>query len=460
MYRSYNHQVMDLTNNKKQLLVKLLFEYRRIAKIILNKQINSLHKTGYLSTKSKDFYVDIPTFLSERYKDTIKRQVDGMLKSYISNRKNDYKKIVYKSSLSDETKKELYIVNKLNGWFKKENKLANKIFKHVLSKNRFPSTKRINMHLSNKVYKLEENKTTKSCTYHILLNTCSGIRGDKTVFSLKTNTRFDEIIKNEKGDKKDLKIHNSIQVNFKNNCLTNIVLGISFSKKENLSELSVNKIGLDFGIKNLLTLDNGSIYGQNFIKKLLYYDKRITCLQKELQIRGKIKLSENKRYCSLTNSLRAFIKNEVCRVVNRIIKINKPSEMVFEELDFSDSLLSKKMNRILRNCGLAILKNKLISVNEELGIKITYVNPAYTSQECSSCKYVDNNFLCQCCGLKLPADVNSARCIVGRSNDTYLMNNKYLTRVAVKRHLMCKSRKVFSECVLSSTHGRVNPSKS
>ena len=49
------------------------------------------------------------------------------------------------------------------------------------------------------------------------------------------------------------------------------------------------------------------------------------------------------------------------------------------------------------------------------------MNPAYTSQECSGCGVVDKEsrktrslFECVACGLRLHADVNAARVILGR----------------------------------------------
>jgi putative transposase len=110
LIRSYKFQV-DSNIGKEKSLLNILFEYRRVAKIILNLQLNSLYKTGKIEFSNK-LYQPIKTFLSERYKDVIKRQVDGILKSYISNRKNDFKKIVFNSKLNNDFKKELYIINK------------------------------------------------------------------------------------------------------------------------------------------------------------------------------------------------------------------------------------------------------------------------------------------------------------------------------------------------------------
>ncbi|MCS6875686.1 MAG: zinc ribbon domain-containing protein [Aquificaceae bacterium] len=65
--------------------------------------------------------------------------------------------------------------------------------------------------------------------------------------------------------------------------------------------------------------------------------------------------------------------------------------------------------------GLEI-KNKLRGLQEEHGIEVVYVNPAYGFQAFSGCGYVDkesrksrSEFECKLCGKKLQAGVNASR---------------------------------------------------
>ncbi|GAA2356827.1 hypothetical protein GCM10010404_06780 [Nonomuraea africana] len=55
------------------------------------------------------------------------------------------------------------------------------------------------------------------------------------------------------------------------------------------------------------------------------------------------------------------------------------------------------------------------------GVAVVYVDPAYTSQACSTCGHVDKKnrpdqetFLCTSCGFAEHADVNAARNIASR----------------------------------------------
>ena len=73
------------------------------------------------------------------------------------------------------------------------------------------------------------------------------------------------------------------------------------------------------------------------------------------------------------------------------------------------------MNAILRNCGRSIIQSKLADLEQRFGVAATEVNPAYTSQTCSACGYVDrrnrpsqSRFKCLWCGREMHADLNAA----------------------------------------------------
>jgi putative transposase len=114
--------------------------------------------------------------------------------------------------------------------------------------------------------------------------------------------------------------------------------------------------------------------------------------------------------------LRGYIRTELRRVLNRYVEVRKPSQIFLERLNFSSPDLSRRMNRILQNCGRSVVRPKLQALKEEFGVETTEVVPAYTSQTCSCCGYVDRrnrktqaNFACVWCGRVLHADVDASR---------------------------------------------------
>jgi putative transposase len=155
---------------------------------------------------------------------------------------------------------------------------------------------------------------------------------------------------------------------------------------------------------------------------------------------------KSRQHNNIVNYIRNLLKQEVCRSINSIVRTHKPKEIVIEKLDFSNTNLSKSMNRILRNCGMSIVKQKMGQIEQELGIVITYVNPAYSSKVCIRCGYVDEKnrpsqkvFKCRLCGLRLHADVKAAREHLLRSSYSGTKDNPYgvhKSKQSVLKHIV------------------------
>ena len=179
MYRAYE---MKLLANKKKLKIidSILIEYRKTASSIFN-----LYWSNFISTGEIPQFIELSSIksnLSERYKQTCAAQVRGILMSYISNRQNDFKEIIYKSSLCNEDQKiKLLFINKHHKFFdevvfvrKKEIepetiKLARKIFHRLLKVNRLPRMNGISMALDEKVAAVAESSNNSLVGYWVKL---------------------------------------------------------------------------------------------------------------------------------------------------------------------------------------------------------------------------------------------------------------------------------------------------
>ena len=181
-------------------------------------------------------------------------------------------------------------------------------------------------------------------------------------------------------------------------------------------------LGLDTGMVNLVATSQGAIFGQGFNTKLRRWDDRLQHLTKGLQGAGVFHLSEAKRYRDFVHRMRAWVTSEVKGAVNRALALGKPSTVVIEALNFSaqEGTLSKKMNRLVRRMGTGIFQQTLTMKSQEQGFRLVKVNPAYTSQECTSCFFISrknrrgNDFRCVCCGKQAHADSKAARTLVKR----------------------------------------------
>lgn len=420
MHRAYE---MKLLANKKKLKIidSILNEYRKTASSIFN-----LYWSNFISTGKIPQFIELSSIrsnLSERYKQTCASQIRGILMSYISNRQNDFKEIIYKSSLCDEDQKiKLLFINKYHKFFdeivlmrKKEIepetiKLARKIFHHLLKVNRLPKMNGISMALDEKVAAVAESRNNSLIDYWVKLST---LESRKPIMLPVARNKYYEAVKATRA--------NFIQLNKDRDGR----VSISFIKDVVSEKISfkTDRVSIDLGLTNLLTFNDGSMYGRTYLSsRLKDYDKKISTLCARLQRNG-VRPRSSRRYRKLVDSLRAFLKNEIGRVMNKSFKRFLPKHIVVERLNFQSQRLSKRLNRLIGNFGKSIVKAKLNDFSEKYGTTIEEVNPAYTSQTCSSCDYVAKKnrrsqsvFICACCGLKLHADINAARCIDTRSS--------------------------------------------
>lgn len=438
MIRTY--KLKQLANNEKKIkIISVINEYRKTAITICNYQW-----TNFFLNKKFNKNLDIKNLqskLSERYKQTNQYQVVGVLQSYLSNIQNKFVQIVYKSTFDSDTKMKMFFINKYKLWFNTSVKLkdglinpdtlkiSRKIIKNLFKKNRKPDLSKINMALDKKVAIIEKSKTAEF-EYWVKISTLES--GKPVIIPLKSNKYFESI----QGELK-----NFCQINLdKNNELDfYLIKDVPDEKESYIPNKEV--IGIDIGLCNLISLDNGNMFGKKVFAYLKHYDKIITKLAKHLQKQG-IKLSQNKRYSSLVKKVRNYLKNEINRIFNKVIKLNKPKEIVLEKLDFRNMNLSKRLNRIISKFGKSYIKSKLESISERYGIKITFINPAFTSQECTNCHYVDKNnrktqekFICKCCDKKLNADVNASRNIVARrsSNIEIYLKRESILNILTKK---------------------------
>ena len=107
-----------------------------------------------------------------------------------------------------------------------------------------------------------------------------------------------------------------------------------------------------------------------------------------------------------------------------------------------------------------LMRKKLDTLKEEFNIKITEVNPAYTSQTCHNCGYVSKLnrksqkvFVCKFCGKKQNLDINASRNILKRSSykngGIYIPKSKILDELV---NLFIERYKGVNSCPLILTN--------
>tara|TARA_B100000378_G_scaffold203137_1_gene166445 strand:+ start:1107 stop:2630 length:1524 start_codon:yes stop_codon:yes gene_type:complete len=461
--------------DKNNIIWDLYNEYKKYYSFQINKQYRLYQKTGYLN-KQIDTKKD-KSLLSERYRRCVVYQVCGQLQSWLSNRDNKIKDIIHNcKSLNDNEKRILHIIRrspqdfkerKISILDKKTNDIKEEIYitkkyiqiyKSILRqvKWRLPSNKNISMQLNNNVIQLVQRKTNhkkqKATNFDYWFELSTLTKGRKTYIPAQMNSYLKTQL--DKGE-----LLNAVRIDFK---YSHISFNLMIDKRQETYENEIESIGIDFGTKHLFALSTGNIFGVNFGKQLKSYDNKISTLQKRLQYQG-IKPRQSKRYRKLVFTCREFIKNEINRNFNKIIKEIKPQKIVLEKLDFRHSKLNKTMNRILRKCGRSVVKSKLQTLEKDYGIKITEVNPAYTSQKCNKCGFVHrlnrNNrdqFKCKNCNYTKHADINASKNIETRSSCPLLKGKS--GKRTIKKHLFKSFKQNILQCgVIDSNIKYISP---
>lgn len=380
----------------------------------------------------------IQTPLSARYVQTCYKQTLEIHSSWLTKLEDMVRSLLVGSSLEDEfTLITCYRINKLHFWYhsnielnwhqtkdgdllvpSKTHKanvtlpvlsdilfLMRKLIKRARKCICFPQLKRVKtLKLDEKVAVLEVSKNASHFDYFLKLSTLQ--KGKPIYLPLKRNPYLDNCLK--KGERLPF-----VQVRLTDKtCTISAIVGYDKAPLRSSKE----SIGLDFGMVAMFTTSDGERHGLSSFTKLKIWDEELLQLTKELQ-KQSIKLSTNARYVHLQRRIKSYFKNEISRILNKLAKKNV-GIFVVEKLDFRAAGLSKQMNRLIGRTYRSVVKAKLARLEEQYGIQIIAVNPAYTSQECSRCHYVskDNrktqkDFVCRHCHYSCNADVNAGRVI-------------------------------------------------
>ena len=355
-------------------------------------------------------------------------------------------------------------------------RLARIIYNQIIEKQRvrFPNLNKPRLLIDDRLYSLEKTKFIKSkiknksknfktSTFDYWLKISTLESGKRILIPIKSNQYFENsggIVGNTiELDFKhfDYQViqhkHNSLNKPKNKNGLTksNRQLNFVFNKKLELDEAFKGKdfeniikdksIAFDLGLCNLIATSEGQLLGKYWLKKLTYFDKRI---QELASIRQSLGLkTRSKKYDGLIKQVKGFIKTEINRLLNSYFAKHQNIQTVaVEKLNFRSPDLSARLNRIIQNFGYSLFKAKLDELSLFYGFTVEEFNPAYTSQECHNCGYVDKNnrasqanFECLCCKTKLNADVQGSRVVSKRFRSQQSSTYKSLYKGIILRKL-------------------------
>ncbi|MCP4713819.1 MAG: transposase, partial [Deltaproteobacteria bacterium] len=132
---------------------------------------------------------------------------------------------------------------------------------------------------------------------------------------------------------------------------------------------------------------------------------------------GRQKQNKNKRKNN------AELERQINTALNKLTRQRKPSILVTEQLDFRGKANSKRMSRQVSLWPRGALKERTLFKASAAGCRRKQVNPAYTSQMCPRCWFVNgknrngDRFKCLNCGHIQEADQVAAQNLKARLTD-------------------------------------------
>jgi len=188
----------------------------------------------------------------------------------------------------------------------------------------------------------------------------------------------------------------------------------TFAKDVDFISSNIHKrvLGIDVGINNLAVTSNRRFYGKNIKRLRIKYDRLISELQAKCTKSAKRKLriisGRWKRFMAFTN-------HNISRSI--INSVKEGTTIVME--DITNIRKTAKYNKWVHKWSFRQLQNFIEYKAIMKGCRIVYVNPAYTSKECSVCHNDITTrhsgfFQCNVCFHSLNSDLNASYNIAER----------------------------------------------
>lgn len=198
--------------------------------------------------------------------------------------------------------------------------------------------------------------------------------------------------------------------------------------KEFEFESSGSVVGCDLGVNRPIVTSQNQFLGS---KKWKAIDKRYRHVNKSLQAKG---TKSAKRKLKARSGRRNRFRNDCDHVLSKqLVKgLTEGTTIVLENLEnirrASERANKRKMSKHVREkihmWSFARLAGYIGYKAAMNGCSVTYVEPAYSSQECSRCGFIHaesrqrSAYDCVECGFKLNADLNAARVLLNRYRGT------------------------------------------
>jgi IS605 OrfB family transposase len=200
-------------------------------------------------------------------------------------------------------------------------------------------------------------------------------------------------------------------------------------------------VAIDAGLSEVFTDDEGNRYGTD-LGKLIYKESdrileknrrrnKLYQLAEKHEWNGNIRKARNIRKFNLGRKKqsekerrnRIELERQINTALNGLIKKRQPSILVTEKLDIRGKAKSRRMSRQVSLWPRGVLQERTEFKASAAGCRREQVNPAYTSQMCPRCWFVNgknrngDRFKCLNCGYVDDTDGVAAQNLKSRHTD-------------------------------------------
>jgi putative transposase len=172
-------------------------------------------------------------------------------------------------------------------------------------------------------------------------------------------------------------------------------------------------IGVDVGLKQLITLSNGA--GVKYPRHYIQAEKKLQAAQRDLSRKKKGSANRRKAKIKVAKIHQRVenLRNEFLHIVSHEL-VESFDLIVFENLNISGMLKNHHLSKHIQDHSWGKLIQFTQSKAAKAGKVVELVNAAYTSQKCSGCGFnvpktlADRVHRCPSCGLEMDRDLNAS----------------------------------------------------
>ena len=385
MIKRTQHSLKFITAKKRQLLDNLFTEYQRV----VNEFIQLYWDEKKLPSKATATqWRQVTTWLCGKAVKCAYRQAIQIIKSaQAKNKKRIYKSYQRVYAYAKGKNKNWTIVNQKWSEWSKDRKFRQRVKTPVFNGNSIDlNSDLVTVYIS--------PKKMRNFDLAVRLGSIFGNR-ISLLLPTKKHALFNKHISN------GYSVNSSVQLRrIDGNLYVNLFLEKETQKVKGTGKV----IGIDVGIKKLMSTSEGEFFGKDIESKIQ-------------------KLKRRKRDSKNFKQTLSEIKDYIGQQVNKL-KLEDVYAVVVEDLDAQNmskrGKSSKEFRKTLGSWNSRLLFGRLSNRCQENRVLMTSVSPEYTSQKCSSCGAIHKEsrkgekYECIACKVSLDADYNASLNILSR----------------------------------------------